>query len=161
MGSMIIRPLTPEDATDAKHVQAASVLSITPEYYKAEQLEAWAAMPEHFIREELEGPRGRHCYGYFEKDALAGYIWLRKGPSIFHLHVHPDFQKRGIAKELLAYAEQKARTAGNTLKAHASLNALPFYIKHGFKEVEPCSTSIDGLGDKGTVLTGMTVQKEI
>lgn len=49
------------------------------------------------------------------------------------VYVHPDFARRGIARLLLLQVERRAREADvKTLTLLATLNAVPFYHRHGY-----------------------------
>jgi predicted N-acetyltransferase YhbS len=50
--------------------------------------------------------------------------------------VAPDFQRRGVGRQLMAEVERTARNAGMaTLVVQSSVTAVPFYARLGFKVV--------------------------
>jgi GNAT superfamily N-acetyltransferase len=65
------------------------------------------------------------------------YPWL-KGPYLELLALLPDFQRRGIGGDVLAWFEQEAvrREARNLWVCASSFNAdaLRFYERHGFRQ---------------------------
>ena len=60
----------------------------------------------------------------------------RTAETVKGLYVDPDWQGRGIGRELLARAEAVLRTAGATaLEIEASLSAEIFYASHEYRKV--------------------------
>lgn len=49
------------------------------------------------------------------------------------LFVNPDFSRRGVASQLLEWAEAEARRVDSAmLSTNASKTAVPFFLDHGF-----------------------------
>ncbi|GGA45253.1 GNAT family N-acetyltransferase [Paenibacillus physcomitrellae] len=81
------------------------------------------------------------CYLAWLGEELAGeFVLLRTGPDtceIMNLAVKESFQGQGIAKEMMAFACEKAREQGcSSLEigtGNSSLNQLALYQKCGFR----------------------------
>ena len=79
--------------------------------------------------------RKREMYVYDSDGVIAGTISLG-GNTIYGFFVAPDRQHEGIGTELLKWAEKRAREKGKrTLQVGASITALNFYRKHGYKTI--------------------------
>ena len=53
------------------------------------------------------------------------------------MFVLPEYQKKGIGRELLEYVEQQAKKKGiKFLKVRASLTAYKFYEKNGYSKIK-------------------------
>ncbi len=75
---------------------------------------------------ECESQKGTVCYGL--ESGLGGMIW--------HLAVHPDFRRKGIANQLLCEAENQVRKLGITyLEAWTRDDhwVNKWYLKNNFK----------------------------
>lgn len=80
-----------------------------------------------------EMARKREMYVYDDSGQIAGTISLG-GNTVFGFFVAPDRQREGVGSKLLRWAEKKAREKGRrTLQVGASITAVDFYRKHGYK----------------------------
>ncbi|MFC6457518.1 GNAT family N-acetyltransferase [Paenibacillus vulneris] len=81
---------------------------------------------------------GEQFFGYYEGQQLAGAVSVKQGTkelTICRLMVHPSFFRRGIATQLLQYAEQFAMP-GMAVKVSTGTNNEPavlLYGKHGYE----------------------------
>ena len=82
-------------------------------------------------------------FGYFINDKLVGCAGMviekkQKCAEIEHVLVNPKYQERGIGKELMNFAEAKAKKQGiKNLRLHVrckNRRAFNFYKKCGFNE---------------------------
>ncbi|BFM51322.1 GNAT family N-acetyltransferase [Marinomonas sp. THO17] len=62
---------------------------------------------------------------------ILGIVELKEGRHIAMLFVSPEFQKKGIGRELLLSALSFARV--DIVTVRASLSSVPAYIKYGFE----------------------------
>ena len=61
------------------------------------------------------------------------------------LFVHPDFQRRGVAKSLIEHVVELARTTGiKHLTVEASITALPLFERQGFHVVNEQTVEVNG-----------------
>jgi len=137
-----------------KMIQAESPEQIRQARELFREYEGWLGLDlcfQNFEKElaELPGayapPTGRLLLA-FENDQLAGCIALRKlGDGICEmkrLFVRPDFQGRGLGKQLVNTILSDARAIGyqrmrlDTLPAQMG-KAIAMYRSFGFREIEP------------------------
>jgi len=59
------------------------------------------------------------------------------------LCVHPDFQRRGVGKELVRWGLRQAADLGLTVHLEASPEGIPLYRSLGFKTVETVIVKAD------------------
>ena len=84
--------------------------------------EAWArSLEAHFSLVACEG------------DALVGFGDIDASGYLDRLYVHKDFQRRGVAAALCERLEAHAR--GKAVTVHASITALPFFLRRGYRLV--------------------------
>ena len=58
------------------------------------------------------------------------------GQTVSSVYVHPDYQRRGVATQLMDTVENAANAQSHrTLSVQSSVTARPFYEKRGFKIV--------------------------
>lgn len=67
---------------------------------------------------------------------IAGFSDLQDDGHVDMLYVHPDFQRRGVARSLLTRIEQLARDRGlERLHTQASITARPVFEAQGFSVI--------------------------
>lgn len=81
----------------------------------------------------IKTPNFRYLVGFID-NALVGVAALRDQKHIYHLFVHPDFHRQGIAQKLWLQLKGDAMAAGNPglFTVNASLYAVPVYSQFGF-----------------------------
>jgi putative acetyltransferase len=73
------------------------------------------------------------------------------------LYVHPDFQRRGVARALLTRIEQLARIQGaDRLYTEASITARPVFESVGFHVLAAQTVSV-----RGESMTNYRMEKEL
>lgn len=66
-------------------------------------------------------------------------------PTIRSLYIHPDFARRGIARKLMAVIEDAIAVADHDrIALSATLNAVAFYRRLGYRSVEPAVLRMPG-----------------
>ncbi|MEM8954841.1 MAG: GNAT family N-acetyltransferase [Verrucomicrobiota bacterium] len=133
------------------HVAIAEIFSraiheIASRDYTAEQCAAWserAPNPEHW---EQRCERKRP-FVYVVEDRVVGFCELDSDGHIDCTYVHPDYERRGIASELVSHvlAVAAAREL-DRVYVEASICARPMFEKLGFATVEEQTVSIRGVG---------------
>ncbi|MEM6362709.1 MAG: GNAT family N-acetyltransferase [Bacteroidota bacterium] len=101
--------------------------------YNKEQIEAWTAS----IRDKVKWLNRikEHYFLVAEiNDRTAGFASLENYNHIDLMYVHPDYQGKGVARSLLQRLLMKAQ--GNSVTAHVSITAQPFFASNGFKVVK-------------------------
>lgn len=125
---MNLRPATPEDIP--------ALTALEAELFGDD---AWS---EASVGSELEGP-GRHAVVAVEGDGVVGYaVTMRAGDlaDLQRIAVHPECQRKGIARALLAEVLAQARDEGasRVLLEVSAVNAaaLAFYADADFVEID-------------------------
>ena len=94
-----------------------------------------------------------------QNDQIIGVISIKENYHLFHLFVSPDWQKKGIGKQLwfnfLSFLEENIdhkvpQNQGPFITVNSSTLAIPFYTKLGFVKSQPKQTK------KGVTFTPMT-----
>ncbi len=132
---MTIRPI---DITD--RATAQQVLALQKASYAIEaELIGFANLPPLFETAEDLQSSGETFYGYFVDEQLAGAIAYKIEESLLDIHrmmVHPDFFRRGIARQLLELVlaiPDIQRVIVMTGAANEPAKRL--YITFGFQEI--------------------------
>ncbi len=70
---------------------------------------------------------------------MAGVVALRNNRHLYHLFVAPEFQGRGLGRQLWSHAREFALGTGNPgeFTVNASRNAVVVYERFGFAPVGP------------------------
>jgi putative acetyltransferase len=139
-----IRPYEATDASSVTRLFRASVRGIASRDYTASQIKAWA--PD-VIDEEQFGKRceGKSTWVAEVEGCVAGFSDLEPDGHVDMLYVHPDYQRRGIARALLEHVERTAREIGlRRLYTEASITARPAFEAMGFRCIVPQSVTVRG-----------------
>lgn len=130
---MTLRPARPQDAARLAQVHEASIRELAARHYGPAQIDAWVERARaHWPKREVwDGlivaeDAGKVC-GFGELDLEQQMVTL--------CYVHPESAGRGVGSALLEQLEEMARAAGlEHLRLRSSVNAEPFYRKHGWVE---------------------------
>jgi putative acetyltransferase len=77
---------------------------------------------------------------------LAGFSDLEPDGHVDMLYVHPDFQRRGVARLLLQHIERLASAAGMPrLYTEASITARPVFEAIGFRTLNSQIVTVRGV----------------
>ena len=109
----------------------ASVSGLCAGAYSSEQIEAWLGhrVPDDFRNAMTVG--GETMFVGQRAERIVGFASIRTS-MLMGLYVDPD-GGRGAGRILLQAAEEHARCDSVTvLTLQATLNAVPFYQRHGF-----------------------------
>jgi GNAT superfamily N-acetyltransferase len=129
-----IRPFTPEDAPALCRLHTRAILAISDEFYSKEQRVSWAhgLTPQGYIDASDKDET-------YEVAVIGGHVigfCGRTAETVRGLYVDPQFQGRGIGRELLARAETILRAEGRTvMDIEASLSAEAFYASAGYRKI--------------------------
>jgi len=143
--TIAIRPYVAADVSALTSLFRSSVREIASRDYTASQIQAWA--PDH-IDERRFGQRcaSRPTWVAEVNGRIAGFSDLESDGHVDMLYVHPDFQRRGVARALLRHVEEAALVAAlPRLYAEASITARPVFEAVGFRTIVPQTVTIRGV----------------
>jgi putative acetyltransferase len=153
---IIIRSYEVADAASLVDLYRASVRNIAARDYTQSQVRAWA--PD-VIDEKKFGQRCESKSTWVAKieDRIAGFSDLEPDGHVDMLYVHPDFERRGVARALLEHVEKAARAMDlRRLHAEASITARPAFEAMGFRVIAPQTVTI-----RGESLTNYRMEKRL
>jgi putative acetyltransferase len=132
-----VRRWTQADTEELGALFRRSVREVASRDYRPAQIEAWVKAPGE-IETWAERMRSRVSFVAEERDRLIGFIQYEPPDHIDMTYVHPETQRRGVARALLAAVEAEARASDvPLLNVEASITSRPFFEAHGFEIVTP------------------------
>lgn len=130
-----IRPYREGDAGALAEITGAAIHAIGPRAYSRAQVMAWAARhpgAERFVARSAQG--AQIVLAADSNDRPVAYALLEPDGHLDMLYCHPDHTKRGLAEQLLAEAELRARRLGiSRLFTEASELARPAFERAGYR----------------------------
>ena len=130
-----IRKAKQEDKEPIWHVHVKAIRETCVSHYSQEVTRIWAERlrPEKYE----EAIRSNEFFVAEENGTVVGFGELdQAGGEIQGLYVSPDVAGRGVGWKLLCTLEESARAFGlQSLHLTASLNAVSFYERAGFKSL--------------------------
>ena len=128
---MAIRRAEKADLEEIIELFSNTIRTVNVKDYNREQIDTWA------------GARNKDAWGkkieeqhFLVKDhsgKIVGFSSIDKTGYLDFMYVHADYQRRGIAKELLTAIVAKAKEQQNEkIWASVSITAQPFFLKSGF-----------------------------
>ena len=171
-----VREATPDDVEAIRAVHASSIRGLATAHYDDRQIDSWSDVDEddyalpaegfHVVVAEVsdtgeEGERGvvEGAEGAGEEGSIAGFgaLDLESG-EVRAVYVHAEHAGEGVGSSVLGELEERAARAGLAdLHLTASLNAVPFYERHGWVSTEPTTHE---LGD-GVELEAQVMEKSL
>lgn len=131
-GMVQIRPATINDREDIASVHVASIRGIAGDFYSQEQINVWSSgkRPDVYPVEEHK------MFVAVEDGKVIGFSELRiQDEEVRAVYIAPTAVRRGVGSMLLEAVERQAKERGLArLKLGASLNAIHFYTKHGYRK---------------------------
>jgi len=131
-GGLHLRPARESDRRTLWRIHTQAVEALCRGVYAPREVDTWIRLlrPEGYLRPDkprtvLVAERGRRMVGFGQVDTKAGELEA--------LYVVPDEVGQGVGSTLLAALESAAwRDGASLLGLDASLNAEPFYRRHGY-----------------------------
>lgn len=120
------------DARTIHELHTASVTALCTTHYPLEDIQRWLAKrtPQGYYP-AIDGGEMFLCKAGV-KIVSFGHAVPGEVLAIF---VHPDWTRQGVGSLLLQHALERARSGHpGPIRLQATLNAQPFYEKHGFVE---------------------------
>jgi putative acetyltransferase len=137
-----LREATPADVDRLCEVNRAAIETLGSEPYDERQITAWKSGvdPELYPIEAAE----THFLVAESDERVVGFGWMKPEADDYltvdvdgeltGMYVHPNAARNGVGTRLLSALERVARDdSGASLGLWASLNAAPFYRKHGYE----------------------------
>jgi len=161
---VLVREAEPSDVQAIAAVHAASVRGLAAAHYDDERIASWSdssaddfSIPDdgaQVVVAEAPGSGGSEAGG---EVAGFGAIDLESG-EVRAVYVHPDHAGGGVGSAILRELEGRAREQGlPDLHLTASLNAVPFYERHGWASTGPTVHEIDD----GVELEAVEMEKSL
>lgn len=123
----------PEDGKQLLSLHTRAIMQLGKGFYTAKELTSWA----HGLTAEGYGLRMTREYydiAHLPEGTIVGFCATQDN-SVTGLFTDPDYARRGIASQLLTRAVERQRAQhSGPLQLTASLPALDFYLRHGWKE---------------------------
>ena len=139
-----IRPRLPRDTLQISTLYYNTIHAINAEHYNDKQIAAWA--PDvHNTGFWLD--RWQNCLVLVavKGDTVVGFAELRPTGEVDCLYVHQDYQRQGVASQLMARVAEDARAQKiERLYADVSITARPFFLAMGFLVVREQIVSYRG-----------------
>ena len=151
-----IRPYRATDGAQLAALFRASVRAIARSDYSQSQLTAWA--PDNIdVAGFAERCAAKSTWIAECDNRVAGFSDLEGDGHVDMLYVHPDFQRRGVARALLAHIENLARSQGlERLYTEASITARPAFEAQGFHVIAAQTVT-----RRGESLTNYRMEKRL
>lgn len=139
-----IRPYRAADTPDLVALIRASIRSVPEHDYSGWQGQAWASAISDEARFAARCA-SRSTWVAETEGCIAGFSDLESDGHIDMLYVRPDFQRRGVARVLLAQVEKAAReTDLHRLYTEASVTARAVFEARGFRVISPQTVTVGG-----------------
>lgn len=152
-----IRPATTGDRQALWQVHTSAIRQIAASHYDAVQIEAWAGR----LAAEYYTPNPEVFFvALADDDSVIGFGELNlEASEVEAVFVAPDYGRRGIGRRLLQFLENLAVQRGLThLVLDASLNAVTFYERMGYRQTEP---TVQVYGENAVPVPGMLMTKNL
>ena len=156
MIAITIRPYRAADGAELAALFRSSVKAIARRDYTQSQVDAWA--PDDIDVARFAARCAAKSTWIAEcDDRVAGFSDLEGDGHVDMLYVHPDFQRRGVARALLVHIESLARARGlERLYTQASITACPAFEAQGFRVIAEQTVE-----RKGESLTNYRMEKRL
>jgi len=120
-------------------MHVASISQLCVDHYTAEQLTTWTAGLRARVDAYAALLTSRAMFVARRADSapLLGFGVIDAERGFIHAtYVGPDVARRGVGRCLMAAMEELARARGcEELQLHATLNAVPFYERLGYRHL--------------------------
>ena len=156
MPAITIRPYQAADAVTLTRLFQASVWQVASRDYTPSHVRAWAPdiMDARRFGERCES---KSTWVAEVGGCIAGFSDLEPDGHVDMLYVHPDFERRGVARALLEHLEKVARGFNyRRLYTEASITARPVFEALGFRVTVPQSVTL-----RGEAMTNYRMEKRL
>ncbi|MCW4464267.1 GNAT family N-acetyltransferase [Glutamicibacter sp. MNS18] len=155
--SVQIRSYESADAQTTLRIFHEAITVTAAADYTPEQVAAWARLDKPDLRRWDRSMLARDSYVALVDGQAAGFSDVSADGYIDMMFVSPRFARRGVARELLAFLERRARRcAVRQLSSNVSITARPLFESFGFHLVAEQHPVIGGV-----VMTNFHMAKEL
>lgn len=131
--NLSIRAYQRADAETTLRIFQEAIMVTAAGDYTREQLNAWARPDQLDVTQWDRSMRRRNSVVATLGDQVVGFSDVTRDGYIDMLYVSPDFERRGVARALMAFLEKQARNnSAPRLTAEVSITARPFFEAVGF-----------------------------
>lgn len=150
---MLLRRATSADLNAIRQLYHVTITSVNTADYDPKQIAAWAA--NHAILSRWETALADQDFFVAELDSqIVGFSSITYAGYLDLMFVHRDYQRRGIARRLLAAIEETAVTRKlPIIWADVSITARPFFAAHGYIITERSIKNVSGVLFDNVVMT--------
>lgn len=135
-GEMIkLRKYTPEDCPALAELFYSTVHTVNSADYSKEELDAWADGKVN-LSEWDKSLRSHNTVIAEASCGIVGFGDMDENGYLDRLYVRWDYQRKGTAGAIVSELERHAAARGvRRFSTHASITALPFFEKQGYRRV--------------------------
>ena len=153
---MSIRRYESKDCNDIINLFYNTVHTINAKDYTKDELDAWAPKDLDLSLWDKSFLKN-YTIVFILDNTIVGFGDINEDGYLDRLYVHKDYQRRGIAKEIVNNLECYVEELGvNTITTEASITAKPFFEKMGYKIIKEQQVE-----RRGQYLTNYIMQKRI
>jgi putative acetyltransferase len=129
---MNFRKATLADLKEMQELFVATIKSVCQKEYNEQQIEVWTSGVNNTER-WIEVIEKQFVLLALIENKIVGYGTLKDTNYIDFFYIHKDFQRQGIANNLLTLLELEAKKrSSKTITSDISITAKPFFEKKGF-----------------------------
>ncbi|MFH6943732.1 GNAT family N-acetyltransferase [Flavobacterium sp. FlaQc-50] len=129
---MNFRKATLADLKEMQELFVATIKSVCQKEYNEQQIEVWTSGVNNTER-WIEVIEKQFVLLALIENKIVGYGTLKDTNYIDFFYIHKDFQRQGIANNLLTRLELEAKKrSSKTITSDISITAKPFFEKKGF-----------------------------
>lgn len=141
-----LRAYEPSDAAATLTVFTEAITQTAAAHYTVEQIDAWAKPGRRDLTAWDKAMSERSSVLAIQGTEVVGFSDVDRRGYIDMLFVSPRHLRRGIARTLLSFVEQQARSAETAeLTSDVSIAARPFFERFGFDVVREQRPVKDGV----------------
>ncbi len=132
LDTMLIRSYQTRDAREVADLFTQSIHHIESNYYSSDEKTAWAPNPPNYQFWSARLGRTQPSLAMINQ-RIVGFIEIDNRGYVDCLYIHYQYQRMGIANQLLTYAITKAiKMDLKEIYVDASKVAKPFFLSQGF-----------------------------
>lgn len=142
INDVVIKEAKREHAIIINSLHKLSAFLLCKNFYEIDDLNYWLVhrTPEGYY----ESIDKKNMYIAEYNKRIIGFLNVKKG-EISQIFVHPDYVNKGVGKKLLTFGINIAKTESKIINLESTLNAINFYKKFGFNEINKKDITKSGL----------------